>query len=239
MLLEYERLPSTLTDMISPTVFHTSSCPSLVLYQRMPLWCSLRLPSLLKTPVCTIDHSVPGQLGKGELSAWRTGPLPGSMVQLPRVPVLQYISQIISDPGVHALAAGLQRNRMSDLPSALKSPVAGICQSSGGIVPGEPPPSTCMLPFMKKEPSVSHTTSGPGVHWLAVRVQRNRMSDLPSPLKSPTPAICHCNGSTAPGVPSSTVCVWPFRSQILTEPVTLLNQRMSPKPSLLKSPVPT
>src|SRR5262245_4616975 len=65
----------------------------------------------------------------------------------------------------------------------------------------------------------------------------HRMSDLPSPLKSPVPLICQSgpglNGPTAP----TNVALVPSMSQIAGVP-SLPCHRMSDLPSPLKSPVP-
>src|SRR6516165_9838004 len=61
------------------------------------------------------------------------------------------------------------------------------------------------------------------------------MSHLPSPLKSPVPTTDQPElAPTAPTVPSCGV-ERPFISQIATVPVGLWNQRMSLRPSMLKS----
>src|SRR6266496_1427105 len=60
-----------------------------------------------------------------------------------------------------------------------------------------------------------------------------RMSDLPSPLKSPEPAMLH-DVATNPKF-TVDVRVVPFMSQITRWPVELFCQRMSDLPSPLKS----
>src|SRR6266852_4370970 len=69
--------------------------------------------------------------------------------------------------------------------------------------------------------------------WPVARL-RHRTSDLPSALKSPTPAMLQLGSvivaNTAP--PASAV---PFISQIAFSPVAVLRQRMSDLRSLLKS----
>src|SRR6266480_3956102 len=60
-----------------------------------------------------------------------------------------------------------------------------------------------------------------------------RMSALPSPLKSPEPAMLHAVHSV--GKLTLEVRVVPFMIQILRSPVTLFCQRMSALPSPLKS----
>src|SRR5579862_7277676 len=64
----------------------------------------------------------------------------------------------------------------------------------------------------------------------------HRISVMPSPLKSPLPAIDHLLGSALP-TPQDWVGVAPFISHSATLPL-LSCQRMSPLPSPLKSPVP-
>ena len=63
-------------------------------------------------------------------------------------------------------------------------------------------------------------------------VLRHRMSALPSPLKSPTPAIVQLVGTTPS--PPPLACVRPFISQIEALP-SVLRHRMSLLPSALKS----
>src|SRR3974377_845158 len=66
---------------------------------------------------------------------------------------------------------------------------------------------------------------------------RQRMSALPSPLKSPTPWICQLEGTKAfksiPVKPPE-----PFEFQIATSPFVAFRHRMSALPSPLKSPTP-
>src|SRR5262249_51665791 len=113
--------------------------------------------------------------------------------------------------------------RMSLLPSALKSPVSKMCQ---GLVaePGEPPPIT-VVPFN------SQITTCPLV------VLYQRMSVLPSPLKSPVRMGTHWTMGAEPGEPPP-MTLAPSISQITTCPVRCLYQMMSPWPSPLTSPVP-
>src|SRR5260370_21683802 len=68
-------------------------------------------------------------------------------------------------------------------------------------------------------------------------VSCQRMSLLPSPLKSPVPTIFHTLGGAFP-TPAACVTCAPFISQIATSPVAVFRHRMSPLPSPLKSPVP-
>src|SRR5438876_8525335 len=79
----------------------------------------------------------------------------------------------------------------------------------------------CVVPFM------SQITRCP------VELFCQRMSALPSPLKSLEPAMLH----DVPTVPKLTVdvCVVPFMIQIKRCPVELFCQRMSALPSPLKS----
>src|SRR5205807_856922 len=67
-----------------------------------------------------------------------------------------------------------------------------------------------------------------------VALLRHRISDLPSPSKSPTPAMLQLRSATvATAVALETVT--PFMSQIMFSPVAVLRQRMSDLRSLLKS----
>jgi len=88
-------------------------------------------------------------------------------------------------------------------------------------VPAAPPP-IWLVPFISPDPGVV-----PFFH---------RMSDLPSPLKSPVPAMLH----PAPPVPAEPPPIWlvPFISQIHAPPVLAFPHNMSDLPSPLKSPVP-
>src|SRR5437762_3514035 len=73
-------------------------------------------------------------------------------------------------------------------------------------------------------------------HWEAVPSSlRNRMSERPSPLKSPIPATCQLT----PGLPRLVLesSVAPFICHSAVVPSSLRN-RMSERPSLLKSPIP-
>src|SRR5262249_45259717 len=89
--------------------------------------------------------------------------------------------------------------------------------------PGEPPPITDV-------PLTHHSSNCP------VLVLYQRMSLLPSPLKSPVSAIVQ-GLTTEPGEPPPIIDP-PFISQITTCPLVVLYQRMSLIPSPLKSPVP-
>src|SRR5438034_1226508 len=79
----------------------------------------------------------------------------------------------------------------------------------------------CTVPFMSQ------------IKRCPVELFCQRMSALPSPLKSPEPAMLHDVGT----VPNLTVdvCAVPFMSQITRCPVELFCQRMSALPSPLKS----
>src|SRR6267378_6349889 len=61
----------------------------------------------------------------------------------------------------------------------------------------------------------------------------HNMSDLPSPLKSPVPAMLH----PAPPVPAAPlpICAVPFISQIQAPPVVAFRHRMSDLPVPVKS----
>lgn len=79
------------------------------------------------------------------------------------------------------------------------------------------------------EPVISQITTFP-------EESRHRMSDFPSPSKSPVSAIVQI-GDTAPSATGFRTDSWNI-SQTATSPVLVLRQRMSAKPSPLKSPVP-
>src|SRR5262249_58868282 len=83
--------------------------------------------------------------------------------------VVPFISQIATLPPV-------SRQRMSDLPSPLKSPVPTMDQ----VVATFPTPA--VLGFKTVVPSISQIATLP-------LVSLQTMSDLPSPLKSPNPTI--------------------------------------------------
>src|SRR5438046_2250925 len=63
---------------------------------------------------------------------------------------------------------------------------------------------------------------------------RHRMSDLPSPSKSPAPAMLQLRSVTV-GIAALLEIVVPFMSQIEFSPVVLLRHRISDMPSPLKS----
>src|SRR5262245_6378595 len=110
---------------------------------------------------------------------------------------------------------------MSLLPSLSKSPISAMVQPDT-----LPSPAVCTtwVPFnnqMARLPLPSRQTR----------------SDLPSPLKSPIPAMVH-EVETVATVPFDATCV-PFMNQIATVPLLVLRQRMSRLTSPLKSPVPT
>src|SRR6516225_6656523 len=100
--------------------------------------------------------------------------------------------------------------------------ITWICQS---IVaePGEPPPLVS-VPLMNQ------------INTCPVVVLRQRMSLIPSPLKSPVPTITQ-SVVTLPGTPLPITLATSI-SQISTSPLLVLYQRMSVLPSPLKSPVP-
>src|SRR6266852_4690241 len=131
--------------------------------------------------------------------------------------VVPFISQIARLPLV------VSRQRMSHLPSPLKSPVPTIDQVVGTF------PTPAVLGFKTVVPFISQIATLP-------LVSRQRMSHLPSPLKSPVPTIDQAVG-TFPTTADCTTCV-PFISHTPTLPL-VSRKRMSHLPSPLKSPVPT
>src|SRR5262249_21738331 len=135
----------------------------------------------------------------------------------PPITVVPFNSQISTSP-VNWLI-----QRMSVLPSPLKSPVCEANQAVGAE-PGEPPPIT-LAPF------ISRPTTSPSI------LLYQKLSAVPSPLTSPLPGTSQPPlGGTEPGEPPP-IMVVPFISQITFCPVFWLRQRMSPLPSPLKSPV--
>src|SRR5208282_1553902 len=133
--------------------------------------------------------------------------------------VVTFISQIATSPDV-------SRQRMSLLPSPLKSPVPTIDQAVDTVA------TYVAVGFKIVVPFISQIATSPAV-------SRQRMSVLPSPLKSPVPTIVQVLGDTVPTyeVVGFKIVV-PFISQIATSP-DVSRHRMSPMPVPLKSPVPT
>src|SRR5215831_8123853 len=68
---------------------------------------------------------------------------------------------------------------------------------------------------------------------------RHRMSDLPSPSKSATPATLHPAAVTVANPDAALTTVAPLMNQIVMLPLAALLHRMSVLPSPSKSPVPT
>src|SRR6266849_2775275 len=100
--------------------------------------------------------------------------------------------------------------RMSLLPSPLKSPVSLIDQRGDAAEPTPAAPVTCA-------PFISQIATSP------VLVFCQRMSPLPSPLKSAVPAIDHTAG-TVP-TPADWVTWTPFKNHIATLPLTSRQSR--------------
>src|SRR5262249_26341323 len=123
-------------------------------------------------------------------------------------------SQICTEP----LVLSASWNRMSALPSLLKSPAPMACQDKPGL------PTVVML--TTDVPFISQTAVAPLVFW-------NSRSVLPSLLKSSAATTCQAE----PGFASETVLVLvvPFISQICGVP-SLVCTTMSALPSLLKLP---
>src|SRR5260370_1416062 len=116
------------------------------------------------------------------------------------------------------------RSRMSDLPSALKWPVPGNDQEVARLtaLPWKVKPWVWVI----TEPFIVQSRIEPSV-------LRSRMSDLPSPLKSPVPRIDQ-EGSRLTGLPWKVKpWVWviaePFIVQSRSEP-SVLRSRMSDLP---------
>src|SRR6266852_5933583 len=133
--------------------------------------------------------------------------------------VVPFISQIARLPLV------VSRQRMSHLPSPLKSPVPTIDQLVGTF------PTPAVLGFKTVAPFFSPIATLP-------LVSRQRMSHLPSPLKSPVPTMDQVVATFPTPAVLGFKTVVPFISQIATLPLVSL-QRMSHLPSPLKSSVPT
>src|SRR5260370_15103596 len=90
--------------------------------------------------------------------------------------VVPFISQIAILPLV------VSRQRMSHLPSPLKSPVPTMDQFVGTV------PTPAVAAFKTLVPFISQIATLP-------LVSRHRMSDLPSPLKSRVPTMVHVVGT--------------------------------------------
>src|SRR6266849_4221522 len=114
------------------------------------------------------------------------------------------------------------RHRTSLLPSPLKSPVPTIDQVVGTF------PIPAVLGFKTVVPFISQIARLPLV------VSRQRMSHLPSPLKSPVPTIDQVVGTFPTPAVLGFKTVVPFISQIATLPL-VSRQAMSLLPSALKS----
>src|SRR5208282_4516686 len=131
--------------------------------------------------------------------------------------VVPFISQIATSPDVSC-------QRMSVLPSPLKSPVPTIDQPDAvGTVP-----TYEVVGFKIVVPFISQIATSPDVSC-------QRMSALPSPLKSRWPTIDQVLDDTVPTyVAVGFKIVVPFISQIAASPAVSC-QRMSLRPSALKS----
>ena len=130
--------------------------------------------------------------------------------------LVPFINQIADVPSLFC-------QRMSALPSPLKSPVPATCQPSPGFARAPPPMK--LVPFISQ---IARCVSSSVCQ---------RMSALPSPLKSPVPATCQV-GRPGPAVAPPMKLV-PFITQIAGVPPSAPSscQRMSALPSPLKSPV--
>src|SRR5215471_6153619 len=117
--------------------------------------------------------------------------------------VVPFISQI-------AMLPVLSRHRTSLLPSPLKSPVPTIDQVVGTF------PTPAVLGFKTVVPFISQIAILPLV------VSRQRMSHLPSPLKSPVPTMDQLVGTVPTPAVAAFKTVVPFISQIATLPLVSL-----------------
>src|SRR6266853_1726969 len=125
-------------------------------------------------------------------------------------------------------------HRTSDLPSASKSPTPAMLQLRSVIafMPAALEITAPMdAPLEIAVPFMSQIVFSPVARW------RHRMSDLPSPLKSPTPAMLQLGSDTVANIAALAIAA-PFMSQITFSPVARLRHRISDLPSPLKSPTP-
>src|SRR6266852_5336927 len=129
--------------------------------------------------------------------------------------VVPFISQMATLPLV------VSRQRMSHLPSPLKSPVPTMDQVLGTF------PTPAVLGFKTVVPLISQIATLP-------LVSLQRMSHFPSPLKSPVPPIDQVLGTFPTPAVLGFKTVVPFISQIATLPL-VSRQAMSLLPSALKS----
>src|SRR5208282_2758159 len=159
-------------------------------------------PSPLKSPVPTIVQVLGDTVPTYEVVGFK--------IEVP------FISQIATSPDV-------SRQRMSLLPSPLKSPVPTIDQMLGDTVA-----TYEVVGFKIVVPFISQIATSPDVSC-------QRMSVLPSPLKSRCPMIDQVLGDTVATyeVVGFKIEV-PFISQIATSPL-VSRQAMSLMPSSLKS----
>src|ERR1700722_1397633 len=131
-----------------------------------------------------------------------------------------------ADPDISqtAMLPLVSRQRISAVLSASKSPVAATCHIVGMLPTGSAP--STWVPFMNQ------------IDVSPLVLFRQRMSLLPSASKSPMPATVHVvAGGTLP-IPTADMMVAPFISHTARLPLVSCH-RMSPRPSPLKSPVPT
>src|SRR5215831_15267628 len=112
---------------------------------------------------------------------------------------------------------------MSDLRSPLKSPVCASVQPAA-IVPTPSAELTIPLLFMNQIPT-------------PLPLAERRMSLMPSPLKSPVPAMLQVPTGSVASPLADLIVPLLFISQTATAPLVWY-QRMSHTPSPLKSPVP-
>src|SRR5882672_3732177 len=117
------------------------------------------------------------------------------------------------------------RHRMSDLPSPSKSPTPVMLQLRSVTVAKLVAPPEIVVSFMSQ------------IEFEPVTLLCHRMSDLPSPSKSPIPTMLQLRSVTAPKTGWLKI-VAPFMNQIEISPVAPLRHRMSDLPSPSKSPTP-
>src|SRR5215468_7392160 len=173
-----------------------------------PLVVSRHRTSLLPSPLKSPDPTI--------LKRVATFPTPAVLGFKTVVP---FIFQIAMFPLVSC-------HRTSLLPSPLKSPVPTIDQVVGTF------PTPAVLGFKTVVPFISQIAILPLV------VSRQRMSHLPSPLKSPVPTMDQFVGTVPTPAVAAFKTVVPFISQIATLPLVSCHTR-SLLPSPLKSPIPT
>src|SRR5258708_5242201 len=117
------------------------------------------------------------------------------------------------------------RRRMLDLPSPSKSPSPVMLQLRSVTVAKLVARPEIVVPFMSQ------------IEFEPVALLCHKMSDLPSPSKSPTPAMLQLRSVTAPKTGALRI-VAPFMNQIDISPVAPRRHRTSDLPAPANSPLP-